>query len=65
MIVIPTTDEGFTPACAMDPETWFPTKGGSPATAKRFCVSCPARQKCLEIALDQEDDQHRSTRHGI
>lgn len=37
---------------AADPELFFPDEqSGSPATAKRFCRSCPVRQACLSYAL--------------
>ena len=35
----------------VDPETWFPEKGGTPDPAKRICAECPVRHTCLEYAL--------------
>ncbi len=34
-----------------DPEAFFPEKGGSTREAKRVCLSCNVRGKCLEYAL--------------
>jgi WhiB family redox-sensing transcriptional regulator len=42
--------------CAgVDPDLWFPEKGGSTAQAKRLCRSCPVRSECLEFALDNDE----------
>ena len=43
----------------VDPEIFFPEKGGSTRAAKRVCAACTARPECLEFAL--ETDQP----HGI
>lgn len=32
-------------------DTWFPSKGGSPAAAKRTCRTCPVRAQCLDWAV--------------
>ena len=46
--------------CAeVDPEIFFPEKGGSTRHAKKICMACEVRIECLEYALDQED------RYGI
>jgi WhiB family redox-sensing transcriptional regulator len=46
--------------CAeVDPELWFPEKGGSTREAKRVCRSCEVRAECLEYALSS------SIRHGV
>lgn len=46
--------------CAeVDPEIFFPEKGGSTREAKRVCRSCDVRSECLEYALENEDG------HGI
>ncbi|MEU6758016.1 WhiB family transcriptional regulator [Streptomyces sp. NPDC046685] len=38
--------------CAQtDPESFFPEKGGSTATAKRVCAACGVRADCLDYAL--------------
>jgi WhiB family transcriptional regulator, redox-sensing transcriptional regulator len=39
--------------CAeVDPERWFPEKGGSVREAKRVCRSCEVRPECLDYALE-------------
>ncbi len=39
--------------CAeVDPERWFPEKGGSTKEAKAVCRQCTVRAECLEYALD-------------
>lgn len=38
-----------------DPEEWFPEKGGSSKTAKAVCGRCPARQECLQHAVDRDE----------
>jgi WhiB family redox-sensing transcriptional regulator len=42
-----------------DSEAFFPEKGGSTREAKKVCLSCDARERCLEWALDNDE------RHGI
>lgn len=38
--------------CAqVDPEAFFPEKGGSTREAKKICLSCDVRAECLEYAL--------------
>lgn len=38
--------------CAqVDPELWFPEKGGSTREAKKICAGCPVRTQCLDYAL--------------
>lgn len=38
--------------CAqVDPELWFPEKGGSVREAKRICGQCPVQPQCLAYAL--------------
>lgn len=42
--------------CAeVDPEAFFPEKGGSTRPAKRICMACEVRAECLEYALEHED----------
>lgn len=42
--------------CAqVDPERFYPEKGGSTRDAKKVCASCPVRELCLEYALDNEE----------
>jgi WhiB family redox-sensing transcriptional regulator len=39
--------------CAqVDPEIFFPEKGGSVRRPKRVCARCDVRAECLEYALD-------------
>lgn len=35
----------------VDPEAWFPDKGGSTRDVKAFCRQCPVVDECLEYAL--------------
>lgn len=39
----------------VDPELFFPSKGGSARPAKRICGQCASREACLEWALDNPD----------
>ena len=42
--------------CAeVDPELFFPDKGGSTAIAKSICRTCPVVDECLEYAMDNPD----------
>jgi len=42
--------------CAQtDPEAFFPEKGGSTREAKRICLGCEVRDKCLESALANDE----------
>ncbi len=41
----------------VDPELFFPEAGSSGADARRVCKGCPVRLRCLQDALDR-DDQH-------
>ena len=46
--------------CAqIDPELWFPEKGGSTRQAKELCKGCPVQFQCLQYALDHGE------RYGI
>jgi WhiB family redox-sensing transcriptional regulator len=46
--------------CAQaDPDAWYPDEGVPGREAKAVCRRCPAREKCLEWALDGDED------HGI
>lgn len=38
-----------------DPEQFFPEKGGSTRAAKAVCRECPVRNKCLEMALTNDE----------
>lgn len=59
------TGTGTPVPCQMDPDTWFPKKGGSAATAKKFCAICPARDACLQVAMREEAGLEMSSRHGV
>lgn len=39
----------------VDPELFFPEKGGSTREAKRICAACPVRANCLQFALDHAE----------
>jgi WhiB family transcriptional regulator, redox-sensing transcriptional regulator len=39
----------------LDPEMFFPEKGGSTREAKRACASCEVRAECLRYALDNDE----------
>jgi WhiB family redox-sensing transcriptional regulator len=42
--------------CAqVDPELFYPEKGGSTAEAKSVCQRCEVREDCLQDALDHDD----------
>jgi WhiB family transcriptional regulator, redox-sensing transcriptional regulator len=42
--------------CAQtDPEAFFPEKGGSTREAKKICLSCDVRDRCLEYALQHDE----------
>jgi WhiB family redox-sensing transcriptional regulator len=42
--------------CAqVDPDTWFPEKGGSTRDPKAICAGCPVRQQCLDYALEHDE----------
>ena len=42
--------------CAqVDPELWFPEKGGSTRQAKAVCARCTVRPECLTYALANDD----------
>ena len=42
--------------CAeVDPEIFYPEKGGSTRDPKRVCAMCEVRESCLDYALTHED----------
>lgn len=42
-------------SCAeVDPDLWFPEKGGSVKEAKAICRSCLVRAECLDYALETQ-----------
>lgn len=41
------------------PDAFFPEKGENSREAKRICMACPVRAKCLEYALEHDE------KHGL
>lgn len=42
--------------CAqVDPELYYPDTGGTVGPAKRVCLRCPVRPKCLDYAFDNDE----------
>jgi WhiB family redox-sensing transcriptional regulator len=42
--------------CAqVDPDLWFPEKGGSTREAKALCARCPVHPECLAYALAHDE----------
>ena len=39
----------------VDPEAFFPEKGGSTRAAKKMCAGCAVRAFCLEFALENDE----------
>lgn len=39
----------------VDPEAFFPPKGGSNRDAKKLCAECPVRAECLAYALENDE----------
>lgn len=52
--------------CAqVDPEMWFPEKGGvGYAPARRTCMRCPVRAECLADAMTTETSGERQGMRG-
>ena len=43
--------------CAqVDPEIFYPEKGGINREAKAVCLACPVQVECLDYALDRGED---------
>ena len=38
-----------------DPGAFFPEQGGSTKEAKKICLGCPVRERCLQWALDNDE----------
>ena len=38
-----------------DPEAFFPEKGGSTREAKRICLGCEVKDRCLDYALAHDE----------
>lgn len=47
------------PCQQVDPEDFYPEKGGSPAAAKKVCAGCGVKDVCLAWALE------RNERYGV
>lgn len=42
--------------CAqIDPDLWFPEKGGNTRDAKKLCLTCTVRAQCLDFAMEHEE----------
>lgn len=53
--IIPEWQQGA--VCAqVDPELFYPPKGGGATPAKGICGSCDVRLKCLKYALDNNEE---------
>jgi WhiB family redox-sensing transcriptional regulator len=39
----------------IDPEAFFPEKGGSTRDAKKVCQGCEVRAECLQFAIDHDE----------
>jgi WhiB family redox-sensing transcriptional regulator len=46
-------DEAF--CVQVDPELFFPERGGSSKAARAACAACPVRGQCLEYALNNKE----------
>lgn len=51
------------PPCSADPELWF--NPDLTSDAKDICDTCPAKARCLEIALAREGNLVGSSRWGV
>ena len=40
---------------AVDPEIFFPERGGSSKAARQVCSQCTVRDQCLEYALNNKE----------
>lgn len=49
------TWQAFALCAYVDPDVFFPEKGGSSREAKRICAMCTVRQECLEYALANDE----------
>lgn len=41
--------------CEDNPDAWFPKSPNSIAKAKIICNTCPVKQKCLDLAIEQKE----------
>lgn len=39
----------------VDPEIFFPERGGSSKAARAVCADCPVKMECLEYALNNKE----------
>ena len=39
----------------IDPDLWYPEKGGPTQDAKQVCRRCPVQLACLQYALDNDE----------
>lgn len=53
------------PCLSVDGDLWFSIHPGEIAEARRLCGGCPARLRCLNIALEAEAGLAESSRFGI
>lgn len=44
-----------TQPCALDPEAWYPEKGGQTSTAKAMCQGCEFLRPCLAWSLENDE----------
>lgn len=58
LIGMPTESWVDEAVCAQtDPDLFFPEKGGSTRQAKKVCLGCPVRQRCLDWAMRPEHEE--------
>lgn len=50
---------------SVEPDLWFPEKGGRVADPVAVCNTCSVRLLCLEKAMRDELGKHRQFRMGI
>ena len=55
--------EERTPCQLADPDIWFTPS--SEAVAVAACRECPAREVCLQVAMDAEGTARTSSRFGV
>lgn len=49
----------------IDPDLWFPEKGGVDMRARALCFECPLQQACLSSELSRMRTAKNSDTHGI
>lgn len=47
--------QAFALCAQVDPEAFFPEKGGSTRDAKRICANCEVENQCLDYALRNDE----------